>query len=41
MENECVIGEDVVIKDELYINGAQILPHKSITDNIPGPIIIM
>lgn len=41
MENVSVMGEDVQIKDELYINGARILPHKSITSSVPEPQIIM
>uniref|UniRef100_A0A915EM91 Nucleotidyl transferase domain-containing protein n=1 Tax=Ditylenchus dipsaci TaxID=166011 RepID=A0A915EM91_9BILA len=41
IENECVIGEDVVVKDELYLNGAQVLPHKSIASSVPEPVIIM
>lgn len=30
MENITVLGDDVNIKDELLINGASVLPHKSI-----------
>ncbi|KAB7498995.1 Mannose-1-phosphate guanyltransferase beta, partial [Armadillidium nasatum] len=30
MENVTVLGEDVIVKDELYINGGMVLPHKSI-----------
>lgn len=30
MEGVSVLGEDVTIKDELYINGGRILPHKEI-----------
>ena len=41
MENVSVLGEDVIIKDELYINGGRILPHKSISDSVPEPSIIM
>lgn len=41
MENTCVLGEDVVVKDELYLNGARVLPHKSISANVPEPDIIM
>ena len=41
MENICVLGEDVRVMDELYLNGALILPHKTITDSIPEPNIIM
>lgn len=41
MENVTVLGEDVQIQDELYINGARILPHKSIGASVPEPQIIM
>ena len=41
MENVCVLGEDVAVKDELYLNGARVLPHKSIAANVPEPDIIM
>lgn len=35
MENISVLGDDVNIKDELYINGASVLPHKSIRLVLP------
>uniref|UniRef100_A0A146L0B4 mannose-1-phosphate guanylyltransferase n=1 Tax=Lygus hesperus TaxID=30085 RepID=A0A146L0B4_LYGHE len=41
MENTTVLGEDVIIKDELYINGGQVLPHKNIADSVTEPRIIM
>uniref|UniRef100_A0A0K0CX22 mannose-1-phosphate guanylyltransferase n=1 Tax=Angiostrongylus cantonensis TaxID=6313 RepID=A0A0K0CX22_ANGCA len=41
IENNSVIGDDVVVHDELYLNGAQVLPHKSIASNVPEPHIIM
>ena len=41
MENTCVLGDDVVVNDELYLNGARVLPHKSISANVPEPDIIM
>lgn len=41
MENVCVLGEDVNVHDELYINGGRILPHKSISTSVPEPQIIM
>ena len=41
MENVTVLGEDVIVKDELYINGGRILPHKSIAASVPDPQIIM
>jgi hypothetical protein len=30
VENITVLGDDVTIKDELYVNGASVLPHKSV-----------
>ncbi|KNC52207.1 mannose-1-phosphate guanyltransferase beta [Thecamonas trahens ATCC 50062] len=41
LQNISVLGEDVKITDELYINGARILPHKTIKDDIPTPSIVM
>lgn len=41
MENNCVLGDDIVVNDELYLNGASVLPHKSISANVPEPNIIM
>ena len=41
MENVSVLGEDVIVKDELYVNGGRILPHKSIGESVPEPQIIM
>ncbi|CAJ0579618.1 unnamed protein product, partial [Mesorhabditis spiculigera] len=41
IENNSVLGDDVVVNDELYLNGAQVLPHKSISVNVPEPDIIM
>ncbi|XP_047990868.1 mannose-1-phosphate guanyltransferase beta [Leguminivora glycinivorella] len=41
MENCTVLGEDVIVKDELYVNGGQVLPHKSIALSVPEPQIIM
>lgn len=41
LENECVLGEDVVVKDEIYLNGAQVLPNKSISANVPERVVIM
>jgi mannose-1-phosphate guanylyltransferase len=35
------LGEDVTVKDEVYINGGKVLPHKSIKDNVETPQIIM
>jgi mannose-1-phosphate guanylyltransferase len=41
MENVSVLGEDVIVKDEIYVNGGYILPHKSISESVPEPQIIM
>ena len=41
MENVSVLGEDVIIQDELYINGGRILPHKNISTSVAEPQIIM
>ncbi|ESN98657.1 hypothetical protein HELRODRAFT_106916 [Helobdella robusta] len=41
MENVTVLGEDVIVKDELYINGGNVLPHKEISDSVCDPRIIM
>ncbi len=41
MENVCVLGEDVSVKDEVYINGGKVLPHKSIGASVTEPQIIM
>ncbi|VDN55895.1 unnamed protein product [Dracunculus medinensis] len=41
IENTTVIGEDVIVRDELYLNGARVLPHKVISTNVPEPDIIM
>jgi mannose-1-phosphate guanylyltransferase len=36
-----VLGEDVQVSDEVYLNGAKVLPHKGISTNVPVPSIIM
>ncbi|XP_055342992.1 mannose-1-phosphate guanyltransferase beta-A-like [Paramacrobiotus metropolitanus] len=41
MENVCVLGEDVNVKDELYLNGGFVLPHKEIKTSVTEPQIIM
>ncbi|GAB4814853.1 hypothetical protein N2152v2_001899 [Parachlorella kessleri] len=42
VENKAVIGEDVFVGDEIYMNGAIVLPHKDIKESIlePGTIIM-
>ncbi len=41
LENNCVLGEDVAVKDELYLNGATVLPHKEIKESVQSPAIIL
>eukprot|EP00049_Salpingoeca_infusionum_P014562 m.275357 g.275357 ORF g.275357 m.275357 type:complete len:365 (+) comp15696_c0_seq1:327-1421(+) len=41
LEGVSVLGEDVQVKDELYLNGARVLPNKSISASVPTPSIIM
>jgi mannose-1-phosphate guanylyltransferase len=41
LENVTVLGDDVTIADEIYVNGGSILPHKSIKANVDIPAIIM
>eukprot|EP01134_Creolimax_fragrantissima_P003160 CFRG3160T1 len=41
LDGVTVLGEDVTIKDEIYVNGAKVLPHKTISENIPEPKIVM
>ena len=41
VENMSVLGEDVQIKDELYANGAVVLPHKEIKASVTSPQIIL
>ena len=41
IENHTILGEDVSTKDELYLNGAIILPHKELKESVPEPRIIM
>jgi mannose-1-phosphate guanylyltransferase len=41
MENITVLGSDVHIADELFINGGKILPHKGLSESILEPQIIM
>lgn len=36
-----VLGEDVHVKDEVFTNGATVLPHKSVGANILSPQIVM
>lgn len=36
-----VLGDDVEIKNEIYVNGAKVLPHKTISSNVEQESIIM
>ncbi|TDH73989.1 hypothetical protein CCR75_003639 [Bremia lactucae] len=37
VEGTTVVGEDVQVKDEKFINGGLILPHKAISTSLPDP----
>ncbi|KAJ3072190.1 mannose-1-phosphate guanyltransferase [Podochytrium sp. JEL0797] len=41
LENVCVLGEDVHVSDGIYMNGAKVLPHKSVNSSVTEPQIIM
>lgn len=41
VEGVSVLGEDVHIDSEIFLNGALILPHKSISESVSEPKIIM
>lgn len=41
VEGGSVLGDDVNVGDELYVNGAIVLPNKSLSSSIPSPQIIM
>jgi len=41
LDGVTVLGEDVQVSDEIYLNGAKVLPHKGISANVPNPSIIM
>ncbi|CCH58603.1 hypothetical protein TBLA_0A08130 [Henningerozyma blattae CBS 6284] len=41
LEGCTVLGDDVEVKDEVYVNGGKVLPHKTISDNVPKEAIIM
>ena len=36
LENVTVLGDDVTVGDEIYVNGGSVLPHKSIKQNVEG-----
>ena len=39
--NMTVLAENVKLADELYTNGAMVLPHKQISASVPEPTVIM
>lgn len=41
IENNSVLGEDVIVKPERYINSSSILPHKSVSKDLSTPQILM
>lgn len=41
MEKTCVLGERVEIRDQVYLNGAKILPDKTISASVYEPSVIM
>eukprot|EP01101_Sappina_pedata_P001304 TRINITY_DN1139_c0_g1_i2.p1 TRINITY_DN1139_c0_g1~~TRINITY_DN1139_c0_g1_i2.p1 ORF type:complete len:366 (+),score=150.77 TRINITY_DN1139_c0_g1_i2:111-1208(+) len=41
IENVTVLGQDVHVAAELYINGGKVLPHKSIGESVRDPTVIM
>lgn len=41
MENTCVLAENVTIEDEVYLNGAKVLPNKTISSSVHEPSVIM
>ncbi|KAG5445481.1 Mannose-1-phosphate guanyltransferase beta [Clonorchis sinensis] len=41
IENMTVLGENVRVKDEIFLNGALVLPHNAISQSVTEPHIIM
>nr|CAG8454587.1 12950_t:CDS:2 [Entrophospora candida] len=41
LEGVSVLGDDVSVNDEIYVNGGKVLPHKCISANVTEPQIIM
>jgi mannose-1-phosphate guanylyltransferase len=41
LEGFCVLGEDVQVRDEVYLNGAVVLPHKELKENVQSATIIL
>lgn len=41
MENTCVLSDEVIVNNEIYLNGATILPNKEIKDSVREPGVIL
>lgn len=41
MENTCVLSDDVTVNNEIYLNGATILPNKEIKESVREPNVIL
>jgi mannose-1-phosphate guanylyltransferase len=41
IEGTTILGDDVTVGDEVFFNGATVLPHKSVFYSVPAPKIIM
>ncbi|OLL24552.1 Mannose-1-phosphate guanyltransferase [Neolecta irregularis DAH-3] len=41
LEGVTILGDDVYVRDEIYVNGGSVLPHKVISANVEVPQIIM
>jgi mannose-1-phosphate guanylyltransferase len=41
LDNTTIMGEDVHVKEEVYTNGATVLPHKSVKEDINDAQIVM
>ncbi|KAH6569244.1 hypothetical protein BASA50_002839 [Batrachochytrium salamandrivorans] len=41
LDGVTVLGEDVQVKDEIYLNGATVLPHKGVSSDILEPQIVI
>ncbi|KCV71342.1 mannose-1-phosphate guanylyltransferase [Fonticula alba] len=41
LDQVTVLGLDVQVSEEVFVNGARVLPHKTISDNVYEPSIIM
>ncbi|KAJ3216684.1 mannose-1-phosphate guanyltransferase [Dinochytrium kinnereticum] len=41
LDNTTVLGEDVHVADEIFVNGGSVLPHKTVSASIMEPQIVM